>query len=274
MKHFAALVALGCAVLFTAHPAHGQSVPQALNFQGRLAKPDGTSVPDTNTQSITLRLFDAADGGNLLWEQTIDNLAIHNGTFATRLDFSANYQNNNTSMSVFANPLFTPYLEIQVGIDTPLTPRQPFASVAYALVANTAMHVPDGSIMDSNIVSVDWSKIINVPAGMGGNWTLNGNAGTDPNTNFLGTTDAQPLVFKVNEHQAIRYTYAENTATIKSEYRSINVLGGSEINSITAGVVGATIAGGGLDYFSKNRLSQPCYGGLRHSGGRRGEYRQ
>jgi hypothetical protein len=29
-------------------------------------------------------------------------------------------------------------------------------------------------------------------------WFLNGNPGTNPTTNFLGTTDAQPLVFKVN----------------------------------------------------------------------------
>jgi len=43
----------------------------------------------------------------------------------------------------------------------------------------------------------------------------------------------------------MQYQYAENTA-ISS--RTINVLGGSEINSIGAGVVGATIAGGGVDY--------------------------
>ena len=35
------------------------------------------------------------------------------------------------------------------------------------------------------------------PAGAGG-WALTGNAGTVPGTNFLGTTDDQPLQFKVN----------------------------------------------------------------------------
>jgi hypothetical protein len=29
-------------------------------------------------------------------------------------------------------------------------------------------------------------------------WSLNGNAGTDPTTNFVGTTDAEPLLFRVN----------------------------------------------------------------------------
>ena len=33
-------------------------------------------------------------------------------------------------------------------------------------------------------------------------WSLTGNAGTDPTTNFIGTTDAQPLVFKVNNQKA------------------------------------------------------------------------
>ena len=29
-------------------------------------------------------------------------------------------------------------------------------------------------------------------------WLLSGNAGTDVATNFIGTTDAQPLMFKIN----------------------------------------------------------------------------
>jgi trimeric autotransporter adhesin len=33
-------------------------------------------------------------------------------------------------------------------------------------------------------------------------WSLTGNAGTNPSINFLGTTDAQPLVFKVNGARA------------------------------------------------------------------------
>lgn len=35
------------------------------------------------------------------------------------------------------------------------------------------------------------------------NWTLNGNANTSPPNDFLGTTDAQPLVIKANGSEAI-----------------------------------------------------------------------
>src|ERR1041385_6643129 len=33
-------------------------------------------------------------------------------------------------------------------------------------------------------------------------WSLTGNSGTNSSTNFIGTTDAQPLIFKVNNTQA------------------------------------------------------------------------
>jgi hypothetical protein len=39
-------------------------------------------------------------------------------------------------------------------------------------------------------------------------WKLAGNAGTTPGTDFLGTTDNQPLEFKVNGVRALRLSYA------------------------------------------------------------------
>src|SRR5580765_2560432 len=33
-------------------------------------------------------------------------------------------------------------------------------------------------------------------------WSLTGNSATNPNINFLGTTDAQPLVFRVNNNKS------------------------------------------------------------------------
>ena len=38
-------------------------------------------------------------------------------------------------------------------------------------------------------------------AGGGAAWLLNGNSGTDPSINFIGTTDNQPLVFKINNQR-------------------------------------------------------------------------
>ncbi len=75
-------------------------------------------------------------------------------------------------------------------------------------------------------------------------WDTSGNAGTNPATNFIGTTDAQPLVLRTRNAQSLRiepsallFNGAPNTA---------NVIAGSSANSVTTGVRGATIAGGGL----------------------------
>lgn len=43
-----------------------------------------------------------------------------------------------------------------------------------------------------------------VDAGSSSDWALTGNAGTTAGTNFLGTTDAQSLVFKTNSAEAMR----------------------------------------------------------------------
>ena len=44
-------------------------------------------------------------------------------------------------------------------------------------------------------------------------WSLTGNAGTDPAVNFIGTTDAKPLVFRVqNYHSGIIDLNRQNTA--------------------------------------------------------------
>lgn len=45
------------------------------------------------------------------------------------------------------------------------------------------------------------------PAGPGAAaWDLTGNAGTDPTADFLGTIDAQPLIFKTNDLEVMRLT--------------------------------------------------------------------
>src|SRR5256885_976471 len=44
-------------------------------------------------------------------------------------------------------------------------------------------------------------------------WSLTGNAGTNPSTNFLGTTDAQPLVIKVNNQLSGYLDYNSSNST-------------------------------------------------------------
>lgn len=50
-----------------------------------------------------------------------------------------------------------------------------------------------------------WNKI-NGGGGGGSGWLLTGNSGTSPDTNFIGTTDAQDLVFKTNGSEIARFS--------------------------------------------------------------------
>ncbi len=72
--------------------------------------------------------------------------------------------------------------------------------------------------------------------GGGGGWDLGGNAGTSPRTNFLGTTDDQPLDVRVNDNRALRIADAPLAP---------NIVGGHGDNEVPSAVSGAVIGGGG-----------------------------
>jgi hypothetical protein len=76
-------------------------------------------------------------------------------------------------------------------------------------------------------------------------WSLIGNAGTTPGTNFIGTTDNKALEVKVNNTRALR---------IEPNATSPNVIGGYSGNLILSGVVGASVSGGGESGF-ENKIT-------------------
>src|SRR5207253_510663 len=82
-------------------------------------------------------------------------------------------------------------------------------------------------------------------------WRLVGNSNTIPGTQFVGTRDNQPLEFKVNGQRALRLEPNANGAP--------NIIGGSPFNVVDAGIVGATVGGGGATNFGglayTNRVS-------------------
>lgn len=58
--------------------------------------------------------------------------------------------------------------------------------------------------INGNSLSISNGNSITLPSGGGSGWTLTGNSGTNPNTNFIGTTDSVPLYIKVNNQVAGR----------------------------------------------------------------------
>ena len=97
-----------------------------------------------------------------------------------------------------------------------------------------ALHVGGAPGVDG-IMFPDGTLQTTAAGATGGAWGLSGNAGTNPATSFLGTTDDQALELRVNNQRALRLEPGDTP----------NVIGGSASNNVSAGVRGASIGGGG-----------------------------
>lgn len=74
-------------------------------------------------------------------------------------------------------------------------------------------------------------------------WDTEGNAGTNAATDFIGTTDNEPLVFRTRNVRSLRI---EPSAELFSGTPiTANIIAGSSANTASAGTRGVTIAGGG-----------------------------
>jgi hypothetical protein len=105
--------------------------------------------------------------------------------------------------------------------------------------------VSDNIPTAGDVLAWNGSSWLPTGSGAGNAWSLTGNSGATPGTNFLGTTDNQALQLHVNGARALRL---EPNAT------SPNLIGGYSGNSVTAGVYGAAIGGGG-ESGSTNRVT-------------------
>jgi hypothetical protein len=106
----------------------------------------------------------------------------------------------------------------------------------------------------NNVTITPSGQTVTIAASAGGaaGWALNGNAGTTPAANFVGTTDNQPVEVRVNDQRALRLEPAS--------YGAPNILGGASVNLVPSGVRGATIGGGGSSYFGWTNSVTSNYG--------------
>jgi hypothetical protein len=96
----------------------------------------------------------------------------------------------------------------------------------------------DGAIAEWDSAASLWEcGVDDQGGGAGGDyWSLTGNAGTSPGTNFVGTSDNVDLTLAVNGAAALRLELSGGAP---------NLIGGYSGNSVASGVQGATIGGGG-----------------------------
>jgi hypothetical protein len=269
MKKYYVLIA---SLFLTAVNASLFAQGTAFSYQGRLF--DGSNAAN-GAYDLTFALFDASSNGvQSGLTLTNDATPVSNGLFAVTLDFGGGIFNGTNlwlAIGVRTNGggAFTALARQQI-LPVPYALYASNAATAasatsVAAGAVTGASIAPGAITATNIASGQVVKSLNgltdgvllaagtnVLIGTNGNtltfsaagggassggtaWGLAGNAGTAAGSNFVGTTDDQPLEVHVNGQRAMRF---EPTG-----FGAPNVIGGSSNNYADTGE-GATIAGG------------------------------
>jgi len=258
---WAARLVLLSTLIYQPSTVHAQGT--AFTYQGRLFS---STNPVSGTYNMTFSLFNVNSGGGAMaGPVTTNGVIVTNGLFTVLIDFGSGVFTGETNW-------------LQIGVEsngvssfTTLTPRQELTPTPYAIFAEGANAaglsgtIPAATFGGtySNAVTLNNAgnsfsgngaglTAVNAAALNGLNatnfWQTAGNSGTSPtNGNFIGTTDNQPLELHVNRTRSLRL---EPTANDSNHSNIVNVVGGSPVNFVASGVVGATIAGGGaVNYY-------------------------
>lgn len=275
MKSKIAGLIFAVSLLFS-RTTHAQGT--AFSYQGRLNNSNG---PANGVYDFSFALYDAPSAGAQQGPAITNSfLSVSNGSFIVSLDFANQFTGANR------------WLEISVrtngaGLFTTLTPRQALTPAPYSITAGNvtgpvsasqlAGAVPATSLFGTYGSALTLNNIANSFAGNGAGltgvnaatlqglgaaslWQITGNAGTTPGNNYLGTADNLPFEIHANGLRCFRIE--------PNDIHSPNIVGGSQLNFVQAGIEGATIAGGGSGTnFYKNLFTNSVSGDFGTVGG-------
>ncbi len=162
MKGLKIFLLLGIVLIFCS--AVWADIPKQINFQGILEDSLGNPYPDGN-YSITFRIYNAASGGNILWQEG-QLIAISGGLFTHILGSAIPIPD-----SVFNNSLR--WLGIQVAGNPEITPRTQLISAPYSFqalrsdTAGIALNVVGGSFLPLAGGTLTGPLRIDFPSGTG-----------------------------------------------------------------------------------------------------------
>ena len=98
------------------------AIPPGFNIQGRLT--DANGINKDATFSIKFSIFATATGGSPVWEQT-QSVLVQNGNFQVILQGQDDISVQSVQLESAVKDLEVAYVEIKVGGEPPLVPRQP-----------------------------------------------------------------------------------------------------------------------------------------------------
>lgn len=267
----AALAFLLMAGLALAQEPQSAPLGTAFTYQGQLKVSD---APYTGTCDVKFGLFEVSTGGTAISTLTKTNIPVSGGLFTVQLDYgtgkfegdarwlemsvrcpsgSGTYQILSPRQALTAAPYalhskaapWSGLSGVPAGFadgtdnDTTYSAGTGLTLSGTTFSANTTYlqrRVSGSCTTGSSIRVVNADGTVTCQAVSGGGWSLTGNAGTTPGTDYLGTSDSAALEIKVNAARVLRF---EPNAS------SPSLVGGYSGNWLTSGVYGATIGGGG-----------------------------
>jgi hypothetical protein len=192
----------------SAGPIGAQSgAPTVVSYQGQVTV-GGT--PFTGTGYFKFAVVDAS-GGTVYWSNQpmvggqpsgAVSLSVSNGLFNVLLGDTSLPKMSALPATAFdgtARYLRVWFMEDGGSSFIQLSPDRRIAAVPYALQAEEAKNA--GTAGDADTLDGQHASAF---------WNLAGNAGTNPASQFLGTTDAQPLVLRTNNTEQARLDPAGN----------------------------------------------------------------
>lgn len=128
---------LGTALLGLAPSALAQTaVPSLMNYQGQLVDANGAPLTASSTD-LSFSIFTVASGGTAVWgPQTFTAITLLGGQFNVALGPA---DSSSRKLSDVLATTSSAYLEIKVGNNAPLAPRQLILSAPYAFRAGRAV---------------------------------------------------------------------------------------------------------------------------------------
>jgi len=112
---------------------------------------------------------------------------------------------------------------------TVTNPNDGLAPVAGTFVWNTGPNGTSPNNVDAGLYYWDGSRWVAFAGSPGGfDWALKGNSGTNNGTDFLGTTDPEPLVVKVNSIERMRMGTTETVVNEDAQNYNFRVEGTGE----------------------------------------------
>ncbi len=196
--------------LFVISSAAYASVPQTINYQGKLTDSGGAAVNATVT--MVFSIYNGSTGGTALWTET-HSVDVVNGIYSVTLGDS-------TPITLPFDEQY--YLGVKVGSDAEMTPRQALTSVGYSFAADTAGTAADfsgslsgdvtGTQSSTAVSQVGGLSAANVAAGAG----LANNATSANTASTIVKRDSSGDFYAHNIHASAFYGDGSNLTGISS----------------------------------------------------------